>query len=373
LDSVTKTYGMELKSVKPRISADRPSGTYPGGFETTLSVADPTDSDLSAYYTEDGSDPSDARNPNRDAFSGSQSFTISGNGNHAIRCYARNSGGHETQETFAWCIDDPHLPQTTISPSNGGLYLGGVEVQLSTSEPCQWTKYTTDGTHPSDDNGITNEAPFTLERTTLVKFRSKDTQGNLEPVRTARFTITRKDLRVEFHSRLPLCGHVKADTDGRNTYVSTCPHPAIGSGQDGKDHRAILHFDTSALPDNARVRKACLALTRFADSGDVWKEGRSIAVDIQTGYLGTSQALQADDWNAPATAPNVASVEKFSSGGGRSSDFSQAGCDAINTTGVTQVRLRCDPPHATPNNHLFIRGEARLVVEYSLWHPKLSG
>ncbi len=368
LEPVTKTYGLEIEETKPRIHADKPSGEYAASFQVNLSVSDLTDSKITVYYTEDGSDPSNVHNPNRSAFTDSAQFGIEGNGNHSILCYAQNRDGYEAREAFAWCIDDQQYPETAISPSMGGLYGGGVEVKLSAAENCEWTKYTTDGTNPSDENGCVYQGPFKVAQTTQLKFCSKDTQGNLEPVKTARFTITQEPRHAVFSSQAANEGYVKANTDGSGSFVGTYPHLAIGTGWDGKDNRAILHFDTSPLPDNADITKANLELTYSSDTGDVWADGRSIEVDVQTGYLGTSQALQADDWNAQATTENTARVEKFTSETVRSTDFSQAGCNAINRTGVTQVRLKISPQHVTPNNYIFIKGEgkARLFIKYTV-------
>jgi pimeloyl-ACP methyl ester carboxylesterase len=100
---------LEARGVKPRgeqlvISADKPNGEYAEGFEVRISASDPNGNPVPVYYTKDGSDPANARNPNRHRFVGSQSFTISGSGNHAIFCYARDSSGNERFEPFTWSI-----------------------------------------------------------------------------------------------------------------------------------------------------------------------------------------------------------------------------------------------------------------------------
>lgn len=97
------------RGVKPReeqltFSADKPSGEYAEGFEVRISAADPHGNPVPVYYTEDGSDPADAKNPNRHRFVGSQSFKISGKGSHALFCYAQDSDGKEVFKPFAWHI-----------------------------------------------------------------------------------------------------------------------------------------------------------------------------------------------------------------------------------------------------------------------------
>lgn len=143
---------------------------------------------------------------------------------------------------------------------------------------------------------------------------------------------------------------------------------AIGLSRDKKETRAILHFDTASLPDNATITRAYLEIQYHAQSGDVWMGGTTMSVDVQKGYFSSSQALQADDWGARATAERVARIEPFSAGAKPSSDFSPAGLAAINKTGVTQIRLRMEPPPTSPNNYLFIKGgaNAKLFVEYAV-------
>ena len=46
---------------------------------------------------------------------------------------------------------------------------------------------------------------------------------------------------------------------------------------------------------------------------------------------------------ARASAEGVARIDRFADGSANSTDFSRAGLDAINRTGVTQCRLRMTP------------------------------
>jgi hypothetical protein len=295
----------------------------------------------------------------------SQTFPVSGNGHHAILIYAKDSAGNEMRKAFAFSIDDQKYPETSIWPSRGGIYASSVEVKLSPSEVCEWTKMTTDGSDPTEDHGIVYTGPISIRKTTRLKFRSKGQGGNLEPVRTAHFTITQRRDGV-FESDQHIDGYIKANPDGTGACVGAFGNLGIGSGSDGKDNRAILHFDTASIPDNADIKHAYLEVTRASGSDDLWADGRVIQVDVQTGYFGTSQALQADDWGAPATAMGVAQVDPFTSDSTRSSPFSEAGLKAINKTGVTKIRLRLSSPHGSLNHYLFVRdgAAAKLFVEY---------
>jgi hypothetical protein len=366
-DVRTETYTMNVSETSPRITADVPDGEYPESFNVVISASDDADSKVTVYYTTDGADPSDMNNPKRHSFVDSKQFKIEGNGPHSIFCYAKDSDGNEMSRPFVWSIDDQRYPETSLSPSMGGLYVESVDVVLSPSERCEWTKYTTDNSEPSDTNGKVYAGPISVLETTTLKFRSKDVAGNLEPVKTAVFTIVPQLQEVIFNNNADRDGYTKAAADGSDAFVGSYRNLAIGAGRDGKENRAILYFDTSSLPDNAEVSSARLEIKVHAKKGDVWADGRTVEVDIQHGCFGSSQAIQADDWDAPATAEGVARIDKSGADVIRSTDFSQAGIDAINKTGPTQVRLRMNRPHTSADNYVFLKGgaEARLLVEYS--------
>ena len=176
---------------EPLLVADAASGEYSGALNVTISTASPRGGRVKVWYTEDGSDPSDPGNTARASLDTQKTFAIRGNGHHSVLCYVRDSAGRHGFESFAWAIDDHQYPETGISPSLGGVYAGRVAVWLQSSEPCQWTKYTIDGTEPSDANGANciPGQPIVIDKTTTLKFRSKDLAGNIEPVKAAAFTI----------------------------------------------------------------------------------------------------------------------------------------------------------------------------------------
>jgi hypothetical protein len=363
----TRTYTMNIGDAQPKISADRRSGEYSEGFDTTITASDATDGSVTVYYTDDGSDPSDARNPNRHSFVDRKTFSFKKNGNYAISCYAKDSAGNEGMRSYAWQIDDQKYPETGLSPSNGGTYTGSVNIKLSPSERCEWVKYTTDGSEPSDTNGVTYTDLIAIGESTILKFRSKNIHGNLEPVKTATFVIEQKSPQEVFINQSGKDGYVKAKQDGRDAVVGTFKNLEIGSSLDNRESRAFLHFDTSSLPDNVVINKAYLEVRMYSMAGDPWANDRKITIDVQHGHFGSSHAVRIDNWRATATAQDVAHIKEFASGQARSSYFGKAGMDAINKTGVTQLRLRIDPPHTEANNHVFLKGgaEATLVVEYS--------
>jgi hypothetical protein len=368
-DTITKTYRLDVGDTLPKIACDKPSGVYPATFYPVISLSNAADPATLVYYTDDGSDPADPDNPQRKSFEGTKRFTIRGNGAHAIRCYAKDKAGKEAFGAFGWQVDDQDYPETRIAPSMGGRFAEQVRIELSPSEPCEWTRYTLDGSEPTEANGETYAAPIVLDRSARLSFRSRSLSGKLEPVRSATFIVTPQPDLLVFESEDQGSGSVVAMQDQAQALVGTGNLIRIGAVGNG-DSRAILQFDTSSLPDNAAISHACLEVALHTKSGDPWAGGKSIQIDVQGGTFGTARGLHGDDWDAPASAEGVAQVGKFSSGACKSGDFSQAGLDAINKTGVTQIRLRITAPnHARNGASLVLQGAPAAKLYITLANP----
>lgn len=118
-------------------------------------------------------------------------------------------------------------------------------------------------------------------------------------------------------------------------------------GDDAKDrqYRAILHFPTSALPDNAIITQVILTIKKQAHVGtDPFVTHRNILIDIRTGYFGSLGpfsigALQAVDFQAPAHRNAVGVISNNSVGGWYWSLLDGTANAYINPIGVTQIRL----------------------------------
>ena len=105
-EAVKASHRQAAADTPASISADRPSGNYAAGFDATIAAASALGADATVYYTEDGSDPSDARNPNRRSFAGSKTFSIARDGDHAICCYAAGRDGDGLVHAFAWHVGE---------------------------------------------------------------------------------------------------------------------------------------------------------------------------------------------------------------------------------------------------------------------------
>jgi carboxypeptidase T len=118
---------------------------------------------------------------------------------------------------------------------------------------------------------------------------------------------------------------------------------ALRVGDDNKDkqYKAVVSFDTSAIPDGATILSVTLRLRRgtlsgtnpFTTHGTCW-------VDVQTGGFSGSTALEVGDFQAVATAVQVASLSNATANGNWSEgSLNAAGLAAINKTGTTQLRV----------------------------------
>ncbi|WP_338758352.1 chitobiase/beta-hexosaminidase C-terminal domain-containing protein [Massilia sp. METH4] len=351
------------------VACDKPGGVYAQGFDAVLSAPD----GMVVHYTEDGSDPSSARNPARRSFAGRKVFTLRGNGPHALLCHAKDDAGNEAVQAFGWRIDDRDYPETRIAPSAGGSFIHKVRIELDVLEPIAWTRYTLDGSEPTETNGETYAAPIVLERSARLRFRSMGHGGKLEPVRSALFVVHLAPDQLVFDSDPRRTGNLVARRPGEagraRVVVGTGSLLRIGAGQGG-EARAILHFDTSSLPDNAAINHACLEVSSPGASGDPWAGGGTVAIDVQRGHFSSSLALHADDWDAAATAQGAAHIVSFGAGTTRSTDFSAAGLAAINKAGVTQLRLRLVPPNgASSDACLLLEGGRKVKLCITLGGP----
>ncbi|MBU1170654.1 MAG: alpha/beta fold hydrolase [Proteobacteria bacterium] len=357
----TRVFTMDISDIQPSITAEPVNVFHDSAVTITVRGVDDVDEDVRIYFTLDGTVP-DIHSP---FFVNSKEFLLSGNGNHAISCYAKDSANNETRSIFHYVIHDDMAPETKIFPS-GGSFTGGIEVSLTAGEPVEWIKYTTDGSIPDETHGNLYQSAFTLSETTTVTFRSKDKQGNLEDVTTAEFIRqTEPQLRV-FENIADIDGYIKASVDGANRSVVDDAGLAVGAGWDGMISRAIVSFDTSPLPQGADIKRAYLQIKHQSGFGNPFENAR-LTIDVKKGKFGSDVLCQTGDWDDGATAISVAFFEPFDQGCKDSSDFNEEGKKAINTSGRTQMRLYFDPHDDLGYfNYLFLEKgpDVRLFVTY---------
>ncbi|MBU0994983.1 MAG: alpha/beta fold hydrolase [Proteobacteria bacterium] len=357
----TRIFGMEIENVQPFITTDVDSTYHNSSVTVTLTAFDNIDPDVTVYYTEDGSIP----NTYSPFFINSKEFFLSENRNHAISCYAKDSSDNENRTIFHYVIQDTVAPETRIFPS-GGAFVEDIQVSMTTNEPVEWIKYTTDGSTPDESNGTFYQQAFALSDTTTVKFRSKDTQGNMEDIKSVDFVRQTGPRKMTFENMADIDGYIKATPEDDYRSVVSEVHLAVGAGWDGRISRAIVSFDTANIPQGATITRAYLQVKYHSGYGNPW-ENATLKIDVKTGKFGTDVLCQTEDWDETPTAKGVAHFEPFGFGCKDSTDFNAEGRNAINKTGRTQMRLYFDP-HDDMDifNYVFLEkgNDVRLFVEY---------
>ncbi len=117
----------------------------------------------------------------------------------------------------------------------------------------------------------------------------------------------------------------------------------VGDTNVDEQYKNILSFNTSSIPDTATITAASIRLVRGVLSGTspFGTHGPCVA-DISNGGFGGNVAFAFSDWEAAATATNVATLSTPASNGSASTGtLSAAGRAAISKTATTQLRVYC--------------------------------
>jgi hypothetical protein len=115
----------------------------------------------------------------------------------------------------------------------------------------------------------------------------------------------------------------------------------VGDDAANRQYRAILHFDTSALPDDAVVTGARLRVARKGTTGtNPFKTHQGLLVEMRAPSFG-SAALERSDFQAAADpAAPVGEFGATAAGRWFAADFGATAFGAISRVGSTQLRLR---------------------------------
>jgi subtilisin family serine protease len=162
-------------------------------------------------------------------------------------------------------------------------------------------------------------------------------------------TTTSTPVTVTFNSvasqdgRLWEVGETTNVGGGGNSTDNTTASLRVGDTDADEQYKSIVSFDTSSIPDTATITSATLRLVRGTSSGtNPFTTHGTCTVDISNGGFGGSTAFANADWQAAATASNVASMSNPTANGSASTGtLSAAGLAAISKTGTTQLRVYC--------------------------------
>jgi len=151
-----------------------------------------------------------------------------------------------------------------------------------------------------------------------------------------------------FESQGAQDGYVRELNEGSGTgsgvFAAAADPYAVSIGDDNlkRQYVAVLSFDTSTIPDGATISSVTLRLVRSTQVGDnPFVSLPPLVVDVKTGALNGNTALEAADFQAAVDASGVATMsEPLVNGATSSGSFNLAGRNAINKTGVTQLKVR---------------------------------
>jgi hypothetical protein len=115
----------------------------------------------------------------------------------------------------------------------------------------------------------------------------------------------------------------------------------LGDDAFNRQYRAILSFDTSALPDTAVITSATLSIKQkgAAVGANPFTALGKLKVDIRKGSFGGSPLLQTADFSAAPTLSSAATIGKVPVSGWYSGALGAPALGDVNVTGSTQLRL----------------------------------
>ncbi len=125
------------------------------------------------------------------------------------------------------------------------------------------------------------------------------------------------------------------------TMNSTATTFNLGDDATDRQYRALLSFDTSALPDNAVITKVTLKIKYQGVTGtNPFATHGILYTDVRNGVFGGNATLQLGDFQAVASKTAVGTIPNTPSGGWYSKIWTSGIFPYINKVGATQIRLR---------------------------------
>jgi hypothetical protein len=151
-------------------------------------------------------------------------------------------------------------------------------------------------------------------------------------------------VEAEFQSLAPYDGWVleQDETSGKGgTFDAAAATGRLGDDALDRQYRAILDFDTSALPDDAVIVGITIRIKRQAITGtNPFSILGLLTVDMKTGYFHDNPALEKLDFHAMGSRGNVGRFIKTPAEGWYRAPLRAPSYLLVNLTGHTQFRLR---------------------------------
>jgi hypothetical protein len=262
-------------------------------------------------------------------------------------------------------------PTTTLYTISGNAGAGGASIAVTTADNCtpedcyaSIIVAANDGTYsftePSGWSGTVE--PY---RTGPAFTPASRTYTNLSANQTG------QDYAVLFTSQDTNDGWVleSAQNSGAGgTINNTANIFRLGDNAANCQYRAILSFDTSALPNNATIQSAVVKIRYQSLYGtDPFDALGYLRVDIKEGTFGNA-SLETGDFNATSSANAVGTFDETPVSNWYSATLNSTGRSYIHLDGTTQLRLR----FSTTDNNNDIADVMNFVSgDYSSYWPEL--
>lgn len=125
------------------------------------------------------------------------------------------------------------------------------------------------------------------------------------------------------------------------SFNSTDDSLNLGDDTLNRQYRAILHFNSAYLPNNAEITKVRLRVKEQTVLGtDPFTTHSGLRVDIRKQFFGMAAALAAEDFQAAPNKSAVGTIGSTPVNGWYTAVLSSAAFPYVNLTGPTQFRLR---------------------------------
>ncbi|MEM7586392.1 MAG: Ig-like domain-containing protein, partial [Acidobacteriota bacterium] len=332
------------------ITAPANGSTANAGSAVTFTgtASDPEDGDLSASLSWTSSLDG--------AIGSGASFATSSlsAGVHVITASVTDAGGLPASAAITLTVNA--APSAGITaPADGSIFDQGDSVTFTgtASDPEDGDLTASLSWSSSLDGAIGTGGSFSTSSLSLgthVITASVVDSGGLTAVASITLTVKLPPVTVTFTSIGAEDGWVRESNEtsnvggARNNTGAGSSALRPGDQRRDRQYKAIVSFDTSSIPAGATILSADLRLQRgkvtgtnpFTTHGTCW-------VDIQTGAFSGSNAIENSDFQAAATASQVASLSNPPSNGDWSEgSLNAAGLAAINDSGRTQLRIFFD-------------------------------
>ncbi|MFZ5880106.1 MAG: S-layer homology domain-containing protein [Chloroflexota bacterium] len=115
----------------------------------------------------------------------------------------------------------------------------------------------------------------------------------------------------------------------------------LGDAANDRQYRALLHFDTASLPNNAVITRAVLKIKKQGlTGGNPFNTLGTLWVDIRKPFFGPAATLETSDFEAAASLEAAGAFGPGLSGGWYTTELHPSALAFIDPYGATQVRLR---------------------------------